>query len=425
MQFIERHAGGERALLCHLQIGRHYGDELDHVTEEFEELALSAGVMVLELSLVKRDKMEARFGMGIGKARELADRVQALGADIVIINAELSPAQARNMEQLFSCRVIDRTELILDIFAKRARSHEGKLQVELAQLSHLSSRLVRGWTHLERQKGGIGLRGPGETQLETDRRLINHRIKHLKAKLVKVQKQRYQSRRARERARVPTLSLVGYTNAGKSTLFNALTAASEYVADQLFATLDTTLRKIIIPQHHEVVLADTVGFVRKLPHELVAAFNATLEETIYADLLVHVIDATAIDCKDLINEVDLVLRDIGADALPQLLVYNKIDAGDHWEPRLDRNEAGLPWRVWVSAKSGAGIDLLQAAIAERITQGRVQCDITLCQTQGDLRAELYRLQSVLAEHVNEQGEWEMSLSLEDADFQRLSNRLTH
>jgi GTP-binding protein HflX len=330
---------------------------------EAQELAASAGVRALKVVKGRREKPDPALFAGKGKVDEIAETVAAMHAPLTIFNHQLSPVQERNLEQRLQCRVVDRTSLILDIFAQRAQSHEGKVQVELAQLEHLSTRLVRGWTHLERQKGGIGLRGPGETQLETDRRLIGKRVKLLKEKLVRLQSQRAVQRRARARAHVFGVSLVGYTNAGKSTLFNRLTRAKTYAANQLFATLDTTTRRVHLDSGAAVVVSDTVGFIRHLPHSLVAAFRATLEETAHADLLLHVVDASSPDREAQIEAVNGVLKEIGGDRTPQVLIYNKIDLTNA-EPRVERNEYGKIARVWISAQAGTGVDLARLALEE-------------------------------------------------------------
>lgn len=365
---FERPGSGDAAVLVGLDFGNAgYEESL----EELKRLTESAGVSIMGVVRGKRARPDAKLFAGSGKVDEIGGAVADSEANLVIFDHDLSPSQQRNLEQHLKCRVLDRTSLILDIFAQRAQSHEGKLQVELAQLEHLSTRLVRGWTHLERQKGGIGLRGPGETQLETDRRLLGKRVKSLKEKLVKLGRQRTVQRRARSRANVLSVSIVGYTNAGKSTLFNCLTHAEAYAADQLFATLDTTSRKFFVPGGGSVVLSDTVGFIKHLPHTLVAAFRATLDEAIGADLLLHVVDASS-ESRDMqIEEVNKVLAEIGADHIPQLLVFNKIDVNGV-APGLERDEYGRISRVWVSARSGEGLDILRAALAECSSQLRTE-----------------------------------------------------
>jgi GTP-binding protein HflX len=350
-----------RAVLVGVDFGQ--GDFAASI-EELTLLARSAGVEPITTITGKRSSPDAAYFVGSGKADEIGHAVQDGKLEIVIFNHALSPAQQRNLEKRLNVRVLDRTSLILDIFAQRAQSHEGKLQVELAQLQHLATRLIRGWTHLERQKGGIGLRGPGETQLETDRRLIGERVKMLRTRLTKLRKQHETQRRSRGRNQTFSVSLVGYTNAGKSTLFNTLTKAGVYVANQLFATLDTTSRRLYLgPDTGNVVVSDTVGFVRELPHQLVAAFRATLEETIHADLLLHVVDGASPVRMEQIDQVNEVLREIGADHIPQIRVWNKIDAAG-LEPGIERDEYGKIGRVFISARSGAGLDLLRDAIAE-------------------------------------------------------------
>jgi GTPase len=357
---IDRPGSSSQAVLVSLDFG---GGDFAESTAELTQLVVSARIIVAGLLHGRRVRPDAAYFAGTGKVEELAALLQSTGAKLVIFNHELSPAQERNLEKRLNCRVIDRVSLILDIFAQRAHSHEGKLQVELAQLEHLATRLVRGWTHLERQKGGIGMRGPGETQLETDRRLLSKRVKLLKDKLARFASQRELQRRSRRRANVLSVSLVGYTNAGKSTLFNALTRAQAYTADQLFATLDTTTRRVYQPGGNTLVLSDTVGFIRQLPHTLVAAFRATLEEAVQADLLLHVVDAESTTRDAQIAAVNAVLAEIHADEIPQILVYNKIDLNGG-VPRIDRDEYGKLTSVWVSARNGLGLDLARSALEE-------------------------------------------------------------
>lgn len=355
-----------RAVLVSIDFGD--PDEAESL-EELRRLTESARAMPLAVVTGRRSRPDAALFAGSGKVEEIAERVAQTGADVVIFNHELSPGQQRNLEGRLKCRVIDRTSLILDIFAQRAQSHEGKLQVELAQLEYLTTRLVRGWTHLERQKGGIGLRGPGETQLETDRRLLAKRVKLLKERLARLGRQRQTQRRARGRREVFSVSVVGYTNAGKSTLFNRLTHARAYAADQLFATLDTTSRRLFLPEVGPVVLSDTVGFIKRLPHTLIEAFRATLEEAVQADLLLHVVDAASPVRDERIEQVNAVLAEIGAQDIPQILVYNKIDARG-LAPGVERDECGKISRVWLSAHTGAGLDGLRLAIAEAAAAAR-------------------------------------------------------
>ena len=416
--FFDRPESGECAVLVHLNLASETERE---DPREFEELVLSAGGDPVAFIMGARDVPDSRTFVGSGKLQEIKTVVCDNEAQVVMFNHSLSPSQERNLEQELECRVIDRTGLILDIFAQRARTHEGKLQVELAQLQHISSRLVRGWTHLERQKGGIGLRGPGETQLETDRRLLRVRIKSILARLEKVRKQRDNGRRSRRRAELPVVSLVGYTNAGKSTLFNRVTESEVYVADQLFATLDPTLRRLEVENVGPIVLADTVGFISHLPHKLVAAFKATLEETLNADLLLHIIDAATDQRDDNIHRVNDVLVEIGADKIPQLQVYNKLDLLEQ-SPRIDRNADGVPERVWVSAVTGAGTDLLLQAISELVGRDMVNETLDISPTDGGLRAALYRLGAVESEDYDEHGVAHLSVRLPRADWDRLMKK---
>ena len=410
--FLERHQGGERAVLVHIDF---FKQTPEGAESEFVELVNSAGLDALELVSAKKDKPEAKYFVGSGKAEEIHQIVTARKADVVIFNHELTPAQGRNLEELFGCRVVTRSELILDIFAQRARTYEGKLQVELAQLEHMSTRLVRGWTHLERQKGGIGLRGPGETQLESDRRLISGRIKAIRQRLDKVLKTREQGRRARQKSATPAVSVVGYTNAGKSTLFNSLTHAHVYAEHKLFATLDPTLRNLNIEGLGSVVLADTVGFIRDLPHDLVAAFRATLEETRQADLLIHLVDRAASNYKDTIFEVNEVLNEIQASEVPQLLVYNKIDLLPDATPRIDRDDHGRPWRVWISAHHKQGLDLLSEAVGELLAGQLQQHTLTVPADQAAFRNKLYKMGLVTHEEVTEDG-WQLQLKVREKLF---------
>lgn len=417
--FFERHEGGERAVLVHLESMDEQSREDPH---EFVELVRSAGAEIAHFLTINRYQPSPRFLVGSGKVDELRDLVQSNEGDLVIFNHTLTPSQERNLERELQCRVIDRTGLILDIFAQRARTHEGKLQVELAQLQHLSTRLVRGWTHLERQKGGIGLRGPGETQLETDRRLLRNRIKQITKRLEKVRSQREQARRSRRRAEIPVVSLVGYTNAGKSTLFNSMANSEVFAANQLFATLDPTLRRIELAEVGPVILADTVGFIRHLPHGLVEAFRATLEESSQADLLLHVIDAADDERTSHIEQVHLVLGEIGALELPILEVYNKVDLLDDFEPQVQRAEDGRPLRVWVSAKDGRGLDLLAQAVAELVGEDVIQQRIVLGHDEARLRAQFYAAGAVLGEDVDTEGRPQLEVRLPRSDFNRLVTR---
>ncbi len=411
---IDRPQGGERTIL--VQIGPQ-NLETDLALAEFEELALSAGAEILGCVTGTRSKPDAKYYVGLGKTEEILEQVKGHAAELVLVNHDLSPSQERNLERLFECRVIGRSGLILDIFAQRARTFEGKLQVELAQLQHLSTRLIRGWTHLERQKGGIGLRGPGETQLETDRRLLRERIKAINKRLEKVQITRSENRRARQKAAVASVSLVGYTNAGKSSLFNVLTGADSYVADQLFATLDPTMRKMTLPGAPPIILADTVGFIRQLPHHLVAAFQATLEETKEANLLLHVIDISDPNWQDTVLEVEKVLEQIGIGDVKVLQVFNKIDTCEAWET-LFENDHERPL-IGISAKTGAGMDGLRLAIANELHGSIFDEEIVLSPKYAKLRARLYEQGAVLSETITEKGEWQLRIQLPRAEKDRL------
>ena len=413
--FFDRPESGELAVLVHLDLSQ---ADAANDPREFEELVLSAGGDPVEFIRGSRPSPDARYFVGSGKLEELEQAVLQNNAELVIFNHELSPSQERNLEKVLKCRVLDRTGLILDIFAQRARTHEGKLQVELAQLEHMSTRLIRGWTHLERQKGGIGLRGPGETQLETDRRLLRGRIKTINKRLGKVRKQREQGRRARTRAEIPMLSLVGYTNAGKSSLFNRLTESEVFAEDQLFATLDPTMRRLQIPDYGRAVLADTVGFISNLPHKLVESFRATLEEAAKADLLLHVVDCAAEERLHYQEQVNLVLEEIEAHTLPVLLVFNKIDLIDT-EARIDRDDKGRALAVWLSARSGAGCDLLLQALGERLRHSIVEARLSLKPSQARLRAQLFNVHAVLEERFMADGGSELDIRVAEEDLNKI------
>ncbi len=415
---FDRPSHGELAVLVHVGLG-HLPSAEEQL--EFVSLALSAGAEIAGALTASLRQVNPRFLIGTGKVEELRQLLHDTCAEIVLVDHRLSPAQQRNLEKTLDRRVIDRTGLILDIFAQRARTHEGKLQVELAQMEHLSTRLVRGWTHLERQKGGIGLRGPGETQLETDRRLIGQRIRSLTERLGRVSRQRQTSGQKRRKEGVPTVSLVGYTNAGKSTLFNLLTNAGVLVADQLFATLDPTLRRVTLLDGTGIVMADTVGFIRDLPHELVAAFRSTLEETQHSRLLLHVIDCSDPAHEERVYDVVKVLEEIGAEHLPRIQVYNKADILNI-QPRVDRAETGLPTRVWLSSRTGLGVDALLGVIAEYLQVAMLKCTVALTATEARLRARLYEMGAVVTERLLEEGGWELDLELDRRGFDDLNRR---
>jgi GTP-binding protein HflX len=409
---FDRPQNGERAVLVHIS----FSSLDDEAFDEFRELVVSAGVEPVATVTGARKKPDPKFLIGETKAEEIREQIALSGADVVLVDHALSPAQERNLERFLQCRVLDRTGLILDIFAQRAHTHEGRLQVELAQLQHLSTRLVRGWTHLERQKGGIGLRGPGETQLETDRRLIGQRIKQLNKRLGKVHNRRQQGRRSRKKAEIPTVSLVGYTNAGKSTLFNRITDAGVYAEDKLFATLDPTLRRCELGDNVSIVLADTVGFIRQLPHDLVDAFHSTLEETREANLLLHVIDANNGDHLTNKEHVNAVLEEIGADHVIQLEVYNKIDLIEGSTPRIDYDDNGKPKRVWLSAQTGVGTDLLFEAIKTYFRTEIVHQWVRLAPSNGKLRALLYEYATVKHECIDESGDMLLEIEIPRKDL---------
>lgn len=415
---FERPQSGERAILLHASPA---GSPELNEREEFAELAESAGAVVVDQLISSRKRPDSRYFIGKGKLEDVQRSVKEHHAELIISSASLSPSQERNLERTLQCRVLDRAGLILDIFAQRARSFEGKLQVELAQLRHLSTRLVRGWTHLERQKGGIGLRGPGETQLETDRRLVGKRIRQLNERLQQVDTRRTMNRQNRLRAEIPTVALVGYTNAGKSTLFNALTAAGVYVEDKLFATLDPTVRKLELTDGTEVVLADTVGFVRDLPHELIAAFKSTLQEAREADLILHLIDASDTHRWQRVRQVNAVLKALDADRVPQIRVYNKIDKLDR-PPRLTNNRNGEGRAVWLSAVSGEGIELLLDAVANRLSRKKIHGVIRLTASQGRQRALLFDMGAVTGESLDDDGGWILEISMIERDFRRFLKR---
>ena len=418
--FFERPESGERAILVHMEMAVEADQES---ARELEELALSAGADPIAVLTGSRAKPSPKYFIGSGKLDELKTLVREHEATLVIFNHAMSPAQERNVETELECRVLDRTGLILDIFAQRARTHEGKLQVELAQLEHMSTRLVRGWTHLDREKGGIGLRGPGEKQLETDRRLLRERVKTINKRLQKVRTQREQGRKARARAAVPTLALVGYTNAGKSSIFNKITQSDVYAADQLFATLDPTLRKIDLDDVGEAIIVDTVGFIRHLPHKLVESFRATLQETIEATLLLHVIDCFDDDRSKHIIEVDSVLAEIGADDVPVLQIYTKIDMLDAHPARIDYDSQGRPVRVWLSAVSGEGIGLMFKAISALLSNDVITETIKVTPNHAQLRSLLFTKGAVVSESIEENGDMLIDVRVQRKDLLQMLTRV--
>jgi len=415
---VERVEGGNRAILVHMDI--HVEAHRENLSE-FKELVLSAGAEIMTIATTSRQRADPKYFIGSGKAKEIAELVKQYDADLVLFNHQLAASQERNLEGLIECRVLDRTGLILDIFSQRARSFEGKLQVELAQLRHLSTRLVRGWTHLERQKGGIGLRGPGETQLETDRRLLGARIKQINKRLEKVKKQREQGRQSRQKAEISTVSLVGYTNAGKSSLFNVLSEGDVYVQDQLFATLDPTLRRVDLAKDVSLILADTVGFIRHLPHDLVNAFRSTLQETAEAQLLLHVIDSADENRDANIAEVEKVLSQIDANDVPCIQVMNKIDLTGT-KPRLDYADDGSVKRVWLSVESGEGIELLKQTLMDLFREQMVEGTLSLAPADARVRARLFEIGAIRNESIDEEGRYILQISISRRDLNQFESR---
>ncbi|EEZ80744.1 ribosome rescue GTPase HflX [Candidatus Thioglobus sp.] len=411
---------GEKTLLVYVELpsNRHIHNGLD----EFLELANSSGLDVVQALKVNRNTATAQYFIGSGKVDEIAELVKEHEIDLVIFAPELTPSQERNLEKKLNCQVMDRTGLILDIFALRAQSFEGKLQVELAQLRHLSTRLVRGWTHLERQKGGIGLRGPGETQLETDKRLIAVRIKNITKRLDKVHKQRDLGRKSRVKSELPMIALAGYTNAGKSTLFNALTKAEVFADDRLFATLDSTIRRVILPASGEAVIADTVGFIQDLPHELVAAFKSTLEETRRANVLLHVVDASDEYNLEKIDQVEDIINEIDANKIPSILVMNKIDRLENFKPRIDRDKDGRIYRVWISAQNGDGIDLLYQTLAEQLSGMMTRAKIQLDVNAAYIRSEIHNIGYIHNEKVDDFGQWILEINVTNHYLSKLLHK---
>jgi len=410
---------GERTILVHVELT---SSNQPANVDEFKLLAESSGLNILQTLTVKRSFTKAQYFIGTGKVDELASLVKENDIELVIFSLQLSPSQERNLEKAFKCQVMDRTGLILDIFALRASSFEGKLQVELAQLKHLSTRLVRGWTHLERQKGGIGLRGPGETQLETDKRLISLRIKNINKRLSKVHKQHDLGRKSRVKNQLPMISLAGYTNAGKSTLFNLLTQSQVYADDKLFATLDSTIRRVMLPASGEAVIADTVGFIKDLPHELIEAFKSTLEETRQANVLLHVVDASDPNNRDKIEQVEEIIEQIDAQEIPRIIVMNKIDGIDDFKPRIDKDHEGKIYRVWLSAHTGDGIELLYEALSERLSGMMTCASIKLDVQSAYIRSEIHKVGFIQKEIMNEFGQWLLEINVTSHYLERLLDK---
>ena len=411
---------GERTILVYIELTT--GKQIPNSLDEFKQLAESSGLDIIDTVQVKLSFTKAQFFIGTGKVDELALIVDDKKIDLVVFSLALSPSQERNLEKVLKCQVLDRTGLILDIFALRASSFEGKLQVELAQLRHLSTRLVRGWTHLERQKGGIGLRGPGETQLETDKRLISIRIKNINKRLHKVHKQHDLGRKARIKNELPMISLAGYTNAGKSTLFNRLTKSEVYADDKLFATLDSTIRRVILPAAGEAVIADTVGFIQDLPHELVEAFKSTLEETRQANVLLHVVDASDINNRDKIDQVQEIIEQIEAQDIPSIIVMNKIDEISGFSPRLDIDDQGNIYRVWLSANTGEGINLLYKALSQSLSGMMTFARIKLDVQSAYIRSEIHKVGFIQKEIMNEFGQWLLEINVTSHYLERLLDK---
>ena len=411
---------GERTILVNVELTS--GKQSSGCIDEFKQLAESSGLNIVKTLTIKRSFTKAQYFIGTGKVDELAMLVDENGIEIVIFSLQLSPSQERNLEKALKCQVMDRTGLILDIFALRANSFEGKLQVELAQLKHLSTRLVRGWTHLERQKGGIGLRGPGETQLETDKRLISIRIKNINKRLLKVHKQHDLGRKSRVKNQLPMISLAGYTNAGKSTLFNLLTKAQVYADDKLFATLDSTIRRVMLPASGEAVIADTVGFIQDLPHELIEAFKSTLEETRQANVLLHVVDASDQNSRDKIEQVEKIIEQIDAKEIPTIIVMNKIDGINDFQPRIDKDNEGKIYRVWLSAQTGDGVELLYEALSQSLSGMMTSASIKLDVQSAYIRSEIHKVGFIKKEIMNEFGQWLLEINVTSHYLERLLDK---